>query len=137
MSEETAIRKHTDDDIPFIKSTWLAHQSYNEPYKHMNEFEFKSAYSKTLDFILPHLDIAIICNKEHPDQIYGYIAYFNDILNFIYVKGIYRNMGFSKVLISFAFNGKQIKYYTHLSDNKHFKAMVSDKNIKYNKFKFN
>lgn len=134
---EVLIRLFQQEDIPFVKSTWLAHQSYNEPFKHMNEFEFKTNYSKTLDFILPHLDILVICNKEHEDQIYGYICFFNDILNFIYIKGMYRNMGFSKVLIKEAFKDKKITYYTHLSDNKYFKALVQKNNIKYNKFKFN
>lgn len=135
--EDVVVRQFEDSDLPFIKSTWLAHQSFNEPFKHMNEFEFKSSYSKTLDSNLPNINTLLICNKDHEDQIYGYIAFYDDILNFIYVKGMYRNLGFSKILLSEAFGDKKIKYYTHLSSNKYFKNMVKNLNIKYNKFKFN
>ena len=55
--EDVSLREFSPDDLAFVKATWLSHQSFNEPYKHMNVYQFKKSYSDILDQKIPTIKI--------------------------------------------------------------------------------
>lgn len=130
------IRPYTDTDYPFVKSSWIKNQCGNMPFKMMKHSAYFEYYSPILDKKIKEIKILIACSKEDQDQTFAYIAFENDILHFIYTKGIYRNFQIATELLAESYKSIPFTFYTHLSDDKYFRNITKRHKMVYNPFLF-
>lgn len=112
-----AFRIGIESDLHFILSSWL--KSYNSSpdncIKNNHRYYF---YQKSLiASILTRAKTVVICNKDIPEQIYGYCVYEETdnlfVLHWLYVKYTYRKLGLARSLLSNILGGKEL-VVTHL-----------------------
>ena len=98
------VRKAGPDDKGFIYNSWL--RSYRD-HSHFASLIPKSIYYKNQAVIIERLleesGVAIACNPEDTDQIFGYCCYQPSTINvaiyhYIYVKHPYRKLGIATSL---------------------------------------
>jgi len=139
MNDQIKIRDYNFDDYAFVKSSWIKNQSHSKPYSLMLKEEFFNNFGSILDNKIKDCMIYVICNPECEQQTYGYIAYDQreelQVIHFIYIKGIYRGLNISDMLIKSAFSTSPT-HYTHQSDNPAFRHIVKKFKLKYNPFLF-
>jgi hypothetical protein len=106
---KTLIRSIQDSDFNFIISTWL--KSYYDLMTGQKppKFVYFKAHEKIIKEVLLAKDGFIICNDEDHDQIMGYIITNGKVLHYVYVKNLFRNLGFAKILLA----SKKLDTYTH------------------------
>ena len=99
-----ALRLATPADRPFIHSTWLKGQRFNNPFFAETEpTAYYAAYGAIVDRILdnPTTTVAVACLSDEPDVIVGYsVTTAPGILHWVYVKKQWRKNGVAKMLVA-------------------------------------
>lgn len=106
-------RTSTAEDLGFIYSTWLKGFYFGNTWRHRVEQEPYAAQQRPLiEYILfhPETEIRVACLKEDPDVIVGYNVSRGTILDWIWVKPIWRKLGVGTMLMH-----GNTKAYTHLT----------------------
>lgn len=97
------IRAAKPEDINFIYSTWLRCYKHDSPItKYVKRDMFFDEHQKLLDGLLTHVGVkvAIACEENDEDLIFGFLAYEPKIVHFVYIKEPFRKMGIAKKLIT-------------------------------------
>lgn len=132
---EVVIRGGTPDDVNFVKATW-AKSLYNGSsyYSPMDSKTFLMEQTRVIQNILlkASISLRVACLPDDPSIVLGY-AVLNwensrPILNYIYVKGSFRQQGIANKLLE----GADIEYYTARTDKGD--ALFKKKNYKFNSF---
>ncbi len=101
-SDLVTIRNTVNADRSFIFSTWLRGLRYgNSWFKLIDADSYYKHYHKVIEGLLQHPDtiIKVACLKEDSDVILGYVVYRNNILDYVFVKTAWRNIGIAKMLV--------------------------------------
>lgn len=102
MADKFAIREATENDFPFIYSTWLKGLRYgNETYEKMDKDSYFKNYHKIIETILyrPDTFIAVACLKDDPTTILGYAVREGErTLHYVHVKNAFRHFGIAKAI---------------------------------------
>ena len=100
----TVIRQGVEGDVSFIYSSWL--RSYRDHSSHADLIPKEIYYKCQARIIRKLLDscgIAVACNPEDQEQIFGYCIYSPSsagiaIVHYLYVKHPYRKLGIATTL---------------------------------------
>lgn len=100
--DQISFREAVELDYPFIYSTWLRGLYHGNEY--FNAMPAQIFYSHYKSVIKPFIETKvsnklIACLKEDHDVILGYSVTRSNILDWIFVKPPWRNMGLAKELI--------------------------------------
>jgi hypothetical protein len=109
---KVVLRQATADDTSFIYSSWL--KSYRNTQKHVNSETYFKGQHDLITLLLNNSSVIVICPEDDPESIVGYMVYSDDVLHWIYVKSVFRNLGMAKTLMSVFPNGepKQFSHFT-------------------------
>ncbi len=98
--ETVVLRSVTDEDIPFILSTWLRGlRSGNSWFKEIDSKSYFNFYQSVIGRLIrsSRVDVAVLA--DDPDTIIGYIVYSEHVLHWIHVRGRWRKLGVGKMLV--------------------------------------
>lgn len=113
------IRRANDEDIPFIFNSWL--KSYKQSgilSRSVNATIYYDNHHKLIQKIAMRATFYIACDKNDPNNIYGFIAgeYIENILviHYAYIKHSFRRLGIAKELFNtFNHDTKNASCFTH------------------------
>jgi hypothetical protein len=125
------LRSMTDQDIPFIFSSWL--KSYKNTQSHVDSDIYYKGQHKLIELILSNSSVLIASLDDDPETILGYTVFSVDTLHWIYVKSTYRNMGFATTMLNIAFQNKSPTYYSHFTPATYF--LFKDK-VRFNPYSY-
>lgn len=117
-------------DLGFVRSTWIDHQSAQKYFKKCPRRVMREAYGISVDDRLGRSMAMVLCADDDENQIFGYIVYDYKTIHFVYVKLMYRNMGFFKKLIENL--GNEIDCYSSNTDDKCFNRYIKEKRLIFN-----
>jgi hypothetical protein len=124
-----AIRPFEENDRNLIYVTWLKGLRFgNDWFESIPQDIYFENYHKVIDSILirPKIEINIACLKDDPSVILGYVVFESDILHYLFVKPVWRNIGIARDLCP-----KNIKTTTHLTS---LGQAIMPKHITFNPF---
>lgn len=137
MDLPISIRPFIEDDVNFIFHSWIeTAKEYSSIGRNMRKSIFIKECRHLIQKILNRADGLMAFNAEDPTQIFGYLIYENDsdkipLLHFIYVKGLFRNMGIARKLMESAdIHPKTSFFYTQLTT--YTDEFLKDFESKYN-----
>ena len=96
------IRDVLPADYNFILATWLRGLYYSDMwFKEMEKATFMKNYHKVIEAILarPGCSTKIACLKDDLNVILGYAVYKDTVVDWIFVKSSWRNIGIAKSLV--------------------------------------
>ena len=102
QTERVAIRDYTGEDRNFVLATWLRGLRYgNEFYQSIPSDIYFAEYQKVLDHILesPMAVVRVACLESEPTVILGYSVSHSNVLDWVFVKKNWRNIGIAKSLL--------------------------------------
>ena len=117
------VRPANQEDVPFIFSSWLKSYRYSGFAKKISNTVYYTEHHKTIEKIVRCNEVYIACNKEEPNQIYGWIAGTRVdhifVLHYVYVKQLFRRQGIARMLLKDAFdhNPEVASVFTHHMDD--------------------
>lgn len=114
-SELVSIREGIKEDNNFILSTWLKGLRYgNSWFGLIDKDAYFKVYGDLLNRVLstPGCKVSVACLKDNPDCILGYSVTRMDglVLDFVYSKRAWRNIGIAKSLIP-----ENVKFVTSIT----------------------
>jgi hypothetical protein len=126
------IRNVSQDDLPFIFSTWLRSFRYSSTFANeISKEVYYEFHTKVIDRILSRIPtIYIACDKTSPDTIFGYILGEGEVLHFIYVKKDFRKLGIGSTLLD---TYGIPKYISHLTKSAK-KFIENNPTVRYNPY---
>jgi len=132
-----ALRPAHKEDVNFIFNAWLKSFRNSDFATPMANEIYFSNHHKTIEKILKYYSVIIACNKDDPNQIYGFLCagYTDSVftIHYAYVKHPFRKMGIAKELLkSFNYDPNYAAIYTH--DSKIAKYLVKNHNIIYHPY---
>lgn len=86
-------------DLPLVMSAWVRAQ-VRDP--RMDPDLFDQAFHDRAKARLVQSTCRVLCFKDDPDLVVGFIVYDEDTLHFVHVKSFYRRMGFARKLLDLA-----------------------------------
>lgn len=95
------IRRATDDDIPFIATGWL--QSYRSARDMLGVHPaiYYETQRPIIDGLIKHCVTDVVVSDADDRQLLAFMNYISDsIINYIYVKSLFRQMGIAHMLVS-------------------------------------
>jgi GNAT superfamily N-acetyltransferase len=115
---QVRIRKATENDIPFIFSSWL--KSYRDSVfaSNITTTIYYNEHHKVIERLLKSCQVYVACNDLQVDELYGFICAEEVegilVIHFTYVKQIYRNLGVGSSLLNvFNHSADVATLYTH------------------------
>lgn len=113
MTHEWNLRTGSEDDIPFIYSTWTnSMQGDSRIGRSCKRSIFYEGQTQVIDWILAQEDteVLVASNPDDPNIIFGYLVYQPDIVHYAFVKEIFRRFGIASYL---HYEAGSPKFYTH------------------------
>lgn len=119
-----SFRSYTQDDIPFIHSSWLKSYYLGNQYpKRLTISEFDKLHRPIRNQVLesPETAIVIACSRDNKDLILGWIAIQKPpwaeglILHYVYTKSALKRQGIAQCLFNSVINDKPI-ITTHMTE---------------------
>lgn len=112
------LRPATQEDVPFIFSSWLKSYRNSLYARNITSTTYFSEHHKIIQNIVKKNPVIIACNDADPSQVYGYICAGKTegifTLHYIYIKQSFRTMGIAKSLMqSMGFDSNVASIYTH------------------------
>ena len=102
MSDEVFLRRGGRADVPFIANAWLKSYRNAPAVAGVPDRVYFYFHHKILEELLPDGEVWVLCNADNHDQILGWICATPTtetlVLHYIYVKHVFRGMGFAKRL---------------------------------------
>lgn len=93
------IRAGTPGDRAFVVSTMLKSlRSGCHFYRKMDKIAFQKNYNRIVDRLLDIAEVRVACLIEDPDIIIGYAICRDSVLDYVYVKSLWRQKGIAKSL---------------------------------------
>jgi len=97
------IREMETQDIPFVFNSWLKSYANSPTVKFVDRTIYFNEQHKVIERILVKQKTLIACDKDSPDNIFGYIC-FGELQNvfvvhYLYVKNIDRKLGIARQLL--------------------------------------
>ena len=112
------LRLSTEDDLPFILSSWLrGHRKASVTSGISNTIYYRSQEA-LLKKLLAASVVVVACAKDDVDQIFGYVCYeavggINLAVHWVYVKQPFRSLGMARDLLQFARSAEhQVEWHT-------------------------
>lgn len=125
MDLGVVLRECTDDDLNYVKSSYLLHFRDSFPTKYIPKRLYMSEQSRILNAILERSNVLIACFPESPDEIAGWVISENRdgsfVLHYLYVRVAYRGMGVERQLLNAAAADAKMIVYSHMNDE--YKSM--------------
>lgn len=114
LDDKLMVRPKTDNDMSFIYSSWLRSNRGSVMSTKIPNNTYYHEHKKVINFLLKEREISIdiLCSKDDPDHILGFISYENGIIHFLYIKYSYRKMGFANFLLEKVSNNSDIAFKT-------------------------
>lgn len=114
VTDKVKIRGATEDDFPFIYSTWLKGLRFgNDVFNLIEQESYFKNYHRVIEAILnrPDTHIAVACLNDDPTTILGYsILGETGTVHYVHVKQAFRRFGIARGLCP-----KEIKKVTHIT----------------------
>jgi hypothetical protein len=129
----TSIRAATDNDIPYIFSSWL--KSYKATLPNVPTNIYYTQQHKVIEDILAKSQTIILCSSEDPDQIFSYVVFEatteQTTIHWLNTKYSFRRLGFATQLLQLLPTDTP-SFYSHQS---RLSTLLADKhNLSYNPF---
>lgn len=132
------IRPAEEGDLNFIRSSWLRTYATSNFRRYMTREVYYTGHGELVDDILQRCNALIAANPEDPSQIYAYIVFelYGDVLvlHFVYVKDVYRKLGFCGKLISLLQSGAKSRVTISSHANECFRFIDKKYNVLYNPY---
>jgi GNAT superfamily N-acetyltransferase len=110
----TRIRDYQESDLPFCRDSFYKGAASSPEFIGMDQNIAKPGFRSRFDRIFEWADIRIICDANHEEPIFGWVAVTNltsqSIIWWVYVKSGYRNFGFARDLIEATVKHDQVFY---------------------------
>lgn len=131
---QVKIRLPRSEDLNFILSSYL--KSYRNSMSAIGNDLYFPNQQKVFEEILTRSMIAIACDPEHEDQIFGwgcceYVAPEHAVLHYLYVKFPFRRNGLAKDIIAALIHENCL--FVEYSHNTHASNLIT-KGYQYNPF---
>lgn len=95
-----AYRPPAPSDAKFICQTWLKHWREQNKNRFIPRHVYFVEEGANLEALLAAVNVTVICNPDHPDQIFGWVAWSKPadvfVLHYAFVKRPYRRLGLFK-----------------------------------------
>jgi hypothetical protein len=117
---EAVIREVTNDDLPFVYSTWLRSYRYNSQFaRKLTNKVYYEWHHKAIERILARgATCSIICDEHDRNVVFGYLVWElagpHAIIHFAYVKKAFRNLGLMNQLLQAS--GKTFNMFSHYTE---------------------
>lgn len=116
--ETVMLRGLQENDIHFIFSSWLKSFRGSNFSKNISNTLYFDQQHKLIEHLLATAHVVIACNKEDPEQIFGYMVggFVGNlfVVHYIYVKHPYRRLGVGNLLLNSMDHSKATAHcYTH------------------------
>lgn len=137
------IRPGVVEDVPFIFNSWLKSFRDAPAVQGIPNVVYYKQHHDVVERVLaaPGLQVLVVCNKEHPEQIYAYLVATIEAtevtIHWIYTKHPFRRMGMAgqlyKSLCNIVQLAKPLLMYSHRT---HVGGLLANKiNLIYNPYK--
>ena len=98
------VRAAENHELNFVMHSWLRSLRSFEPfYRQMTNEIFYSEHGKKIDNAINRGYCLVVCPRDHPAIIAGYIVWQNKgdntLCHYIYIKNEYRKMGIASLLL--------------------------------------
>lgn len=121
-SIDIRIRDYKPEDIAFCRDSFYKGAASASEFRGLDPNTVKPGLRERFNKFANFAEIAIACDVEHDEPLFGWIAYTNlenhSIIWWVYVKAGYRNFGFARSMIDSRLTCERIVYP--------FKSRVSD-----------
>lgn len=128
-------RNIEDDDLNFIFNAWLKSNRNTRDNTCINNTIYYDNYKRIIANILRNSNTIILCDKNDSSQIFGFINYSDNVINYIYIKYPYRKFKMGKHLLELVINNIPSDipiYITHY--NSKVKRTIDKYNLIYNPY---
>jgi hypothetical protein len=109
---DTRIRDFEESDLAFCRDSFYKSAASAPEYMGMDPNICKPGFRTRFDRIFEYADIRIICDAQHTEPIFGWIAATNlathSIVWWVYVKSGYRSFGFARELFNTVIKNDQV-----------------------------
>ncbi len=117
-NSQVRLRPASEEDIPFIFSSWLKSYKASPDMTHIDNNIFFTEQHRLIEFLLKNGKVLIACNNIDPTQLFGWICCdkIDNIfcLHYVYVKHTFRKMGIcASLLKAFGHSTEMAGVYTH------------------------
>lgn len=120
MDEGVSVRAGTVKDLPFIINSWLVSYRKSLWSRFIRDSIYFDNHKLILANILDTAKVDVMHANESEDDIVGYIVYHPQHqavnLHYVYIKQIYRDLGFASRLIRNAVGSSPHRFCTHATD---------------------
>lgn len=141
-NEQVTVRPGVVEDVPFIFNSWLKSFRDAPVVQGIPNVIYYKEHHDVIERILSGagLQVLVVCNKEHPDQIYSYLVgtlgAAESTIHWVYTKHPFRRMGMADELLK-AFTtmvpvGSSMMY-SHRTPA--VNATIASRNMIYNPYK--
>ena len=112
------LRTMVEDDLPFLFNSWLKSYRFSHFGEKITNTIYLEDHHKVIEAILDKSKVLVACSNDDSSHLYGYIVTGEEegilVLNFIYVKHTFRNMGIGKTLLDAVGHSSDVaSVYTH------------------------
>ena len=98
------LRLATQDDVPFIFSSWLKSYRNSNTTRHIPNEIYYTNHHVVIEKIIAENKVLVACSESDDDQIFGYVVtgdyegFF--MIHYVYVKHSFRSMGIGRALLN-------------------------------------
>lgn len=114
-----ALRAATQEDVPFIKSSWLESYRYGRAVRGVPNSIYYAMHDKVSQFLLADGEVTMVVDEADPSVIAGWACYKVEgpmlVLHYVYVRGSWRRKGVATRLLQgiLALSEATLVAYTH------------------------
>lgn len=96
---DIAFRRMQPSDRNFVAASWFQ-SYYSDPHNPVKDrAEYKRVFAPVIDHLLDCHGATVMFSPTQPDEIIGYAAHDSNLLHFVYVKSVFRKLGFGRQLL--------------------------------------
>ena len=111
------IRKHTEDDLPFILNSFLKNLRITGFNKFMTTTYFFKMYRDPINEMVADSEILIACDEKENKFIQGFLIHKNGTVVYAYTRTSMRGLGVFKALFKELFGEWKITHNTYFINN--------------------
>lgn len=99
LKDLVTVREAHGGDLNFIFNAWLKSYRNSTQMKKLSNDVYYSNHKQVVHRLLQNNQVSILCTKEDPEHIIGFMCHSKDTIHYIYIKYNYRKMGLTYMLL--------------------------------------
>jgi ribosomal protein S18 acetylase RimI-like enzyme len=93
------IRDALPSDLAYVKNTWVKSFGDSPWGQSLNRAVYREGHSRLVEALTERCAIAIACDTEDTDVVFGWLAYEGGVVHFCYVREAMRRQGIARSLL--------------------------------------